>query len=255
MSGLVKQGTLAEMEPVREEAVITPMGILQMAISQGADLDKMMKLMDMKERWDAMEARKAFVQAMAAFKQEPIVIAKDKTNKQYDSRYTSIGELVNTVTPFLAKHGLSAEWTLDQSDGIRVGCMLTHALGHSGDTKWMKVPVDNSGAKNPIQQIKSSVTYAKIATFEMACGIASKEGNLDDDGNGSGRPDSQGKSMALDEFDRLKTLIEEAGSIESLKSIYLAAAKDANDLGDKGAVKQFAAIKNKRYGELHNAKN
>jgi hypothetical protein len=225
------------------------MSILQMAISQGADIDKLTKLMELKEKWDAMEARKAFVQAMADFKNEPIVIAKDKENKQYGSKYTSIGELVNTVTPLLGKHGLSAEWSLDQSDGIKVGCTLTHALGHSGETKWMKVPADNSGAKNPIQQIKSSVTYARILTFEMACGLASKEGALDDDGNGS---DGK-KEMDIAEFDRLKALIENAGSVESLKSIYLAAAKDANDKGDKAAVKQFAAIKDKRYKELHNA--
>jgi hypothetical protein len=170
-----------EMEPVES---VTPMSILQMAISQGADIEKLTKLMELKEKWDAMEARKAFVQAMADFKKEDIFIAKDKENKQYGSRYTSIGELVNTVTPLLAKHGLSAEWTPDQSSGIRVGCTITHALGHSGDTKWMTVPEDSSGAKNPIQKIKSSFTYARILTFEMACGLASQEGNLDDDGNG-----------------------------------------------------------------------
>jgi hypothetical protein len=86
MSKLLDQ-TLAtvnrpEMEPVQES--VTPMGILQMAISQGADIDKLTKLMELKERWDATEARKAYVQAMADFKTEAIVITKDKTNKQYD---------------------------------------------------------------------------------------------------------------------------------------------------------------------------
>jgi len=184
------------MEPVES---VTPMSVLQMAISQGADIEKLTKLMELKEKWDAMEARKAYVQAMADFKTEPIVIAKDKDNKQYGSKYTSIGELVNTVTPFLGKHGLSAEWTLDQSNGIRVGCTITHALGHSGETKWMKVPEDKSGAKNLIQQIKSSVTYAKITTFELATGLASSDGNLDDDGNGFGGGNQMEQAHARNE--------------------------------------------------------
>lgn len=245
MSELLVQGKPAEM--VREEA-ITPMGILQMAISQNADIDKLTKLMDLQERWQANEARKAFVQAMADFKKEPIVIAKDKDNKQYGSKYTSIGELVNTVTPFLAKHSLSAEWSLDQADGIRVGCTLTHALGHAGETKWMKVPQDTSGTKNPIQQIKSSVTYARILTFEMACGLASSEANLDDDGNGAAG--KKGEEMDQGEFERLCGLIDNAGTRESLSTIYLAACKDAKELNDQGAINTFVKLKDKRWKEL-----
>lgn len=172
-----------------EEASITPMGILQMAISQNADIDKLTKLMELSERWDANQARKAYVQAMADFKKEAIVITRDKENAQYSkgekkAMYTSIGNLVGTVTPLLSKHGLSAGWNLDQSSGIKVGCAITHALGHS-ETTWISVPLDTSGAKNPLQQIKSSITYARVVCFEMACGLASVEGNLDDDGNGA----------------------------------------------------------------------
>jgi len=233
-----------EMEPVE---AVTPMGILQMAISQGADIDKLTKLMELKERWDVTEARKAYVQAMADFKNEPIVIAKDKKNTQYGSMYTSIGELVNTVTPLLGKHGLSAEWSLDQSEGIRVGCTLTHALGHSGETKWMKVPTDDSGKKNPIQQIKSSVTYARILTFEMACGLASKEANLDDDGNGAGG----GKELDIADFDRIISLIEAADSLPILQVTFVEGYKSAQKINDVAAMKQFTAAKDKRKAELN----
>lgn len=223
---------------------ITPMGMLQLAVSKGADIDQLTKLMELSERFDANQARKAYVQAMADFKKEPIVITKDKKNNQYGSKYTSIGELVNTVTPVLGKHGLSAEWTLDQSEGIRVGCTLTHALGHSGETKWMKVPEDSSGAKNPIQKIKSSVTYARILTFEIACGLASSEANLDDDGNGTG------EEMDVAEFDRIVGLIENAPNVNSLKDIYLSALKSANAVGDQAAARSFAAAKDARYKEV-----
>lgn len=245
MNELMKQENPDEIGPLRQEA-ITPMGILQMAIAQGADIDKMTALLELQERWEANIARKAFVQAMADFKKEAFVITKDKINGQYSSRYTSIGNLINTSTPFLSKHGLSASWSIDQSSGIKVSCTITHALGHSGEPKTLQVPLDTSGAKNPLQQLKSSITYARIVTFEMACGLASAEGNLDDDGNDTGT-----KSMDMHEFDRYMALIEGAGSEESLKQIYLAAAKDAQDKGDKAAVKQFVDAKNARWRELH----
>jgi hypothetical protein len=185
---------------------------------------------------------------MSDFKREPVIITRDKENKQYGSNYTSIGNLINTVTPFLSKHGLSASWAIDQSAGIKVSCTITHALGHSGEPKTLLVPLDTSGAKNPLQQIKSSITYARIVTFECACGLASVEGNLDDDGNRSSNA-----GMDTGEYDRICGLLETAQTIDKLKELYLSAAKNAQSLGDKNAVQGFAAIKDRRYKELHDA--
>lgn len=222
----------------------TPMGVLQLAISQGADIDKLTKLMELQERWEANEARKAFVRAMADFKKEAIVITKDKDNKQYGSKYTSIGNLVNTATPILSRYGLSADWTLDQSKGIRVGCTATHSMGHKGETKWMEVPEDKSGAKNAIQQIKSSVTYARILTFEMAFGLASKEGSVDDDGNGSG------ENLDSDEFDRLSALLEGARTFDDAKKVFGEAYKATESLKDERSKKKFIELYEKKKKEL-----
>ena len=230
---------LEVIKPEEPISAITPMRLLEIATSQGADLDKMQKLMELQERWQANMARQAYVRAMSDFKNEPIVVSKDKTNKQYSSKYTSIGNLVNTVTPFLSKHGLSAEWELDQSHGIRVGCKITHCLGHSGETKWMTVPADTSGAKNPLQQIKSSVTYAKISTFEMATGLASAEANLDDDGNGSGAGE-----------DRL-TKLQECASLVELQRVFAEAYKAAGD--NKNAQGQVIRARDARKKELQSS--
>jgi hypothetical protein len=229
------------------EAVTPYTGILQMAVSQGADIEKLTALMGLQERWEANQARKAFAQAMSDFKAEPIIIARDKTNSQYLSKYASIGSLVNTVTPVLSKHGLSADWSIDQSNGIEVSCTMTHALGHSV-TKSMKVPLDSSGAKNPIQQIKSSVTYARILTFECACGLASTEANLDDDGNGNGGSGSP--QMDLSEFSRHMELIESAPSVEALQKQFKEAYLSAQKSKDQGAMKQIMGAKEKRKKEL-----
>lgn len=172
---------------VNNEALVpsatNPSTLLQIAVSQNADMEKLSKLMDLQERWERNEARKAFVEAMSAFKAHAIQVVKDKTNQQYNSKYVSLGNLVSSVTPFLSKHGLSCRWDIDQSAGIKVSCVITHIQGHSESVS-MVCPPDTSGKKNPIQEIKSAITYGKACTFESICGLASTDANLDDDGNG-----------------------------------------------------------------------
>jgi hypothetical protein len=226
---------------------VTPMAMLQLAISKGTDMDQLSKLMDMHDRWNAASAKRAFIQAMSEFKLEAISITKDKDNKQYGSKYTSIGNLVNTVTPILSKYGFSASWDLDQTAGIKVSCVMTHAEGHS-ESKNITVPLDTSGAKNPLQQLKSSITYARILTFEMACGLASKEANADDDGNGSSN--TKVKTLDTEEFERLCGLIEAAETLDKLKVVYLSACNAAKTLDDQASIATFAKVKNIRYKEL-----
>jgi hypothetical protein len=109
-------------------------------------------------------------------------VTKDKANKQYGSKYTSIGNMFNTVTPRLSKYGFSVNFEVQQAEMITVTCIVTHKLGHSESVS-MSAPPDGSGSKNTLQQIKSTLTYLRAATFESAIGIASSDANLDDDGN------------------------------------------------------------------------
>jgi len=161
---------------------VTPMSMLQMARDQNADIEQMRELMAMQFKWEENEARKAYMRAVAAFKSEPIKITKDKDNNQYKSRYTSIGNLVNTANAELSKFDLNAHWEIDQSNGISVTCILAHAMGHSEKTS-MTAPPDKSGSKNPIQEIKSTITYLKVATYEAILGVASTDDPGDTDGN------------------------------------------------------------------------
>lgn len=153
-------------------------------------VEQLDKLLDLQFRWEAEQARKAFHTAMAAFKESPLLITKDKENKQYSSMYTTLGNLVNTASEAMAPFGLSADWNIEQGEKvIKVTCTLSHAAGFSKSVT-LESPPDTSGAKNSIQQIKSTVTYLRGATFEAVTGLASQESagiNPADDGNGAGR--------------------------------------------------------------------
>jgi hypothetical protein len=181
---------VAEMQPgpvtYMPAAEITPMQMLQVAVAQGADLERIQKLMDLQDRWEAKQALHAFNAALAAFKKNPPTIVKDLLNKQYNSWYTSLGNLVNTVNASMGEHGLSASWEIEQTELIAVTCILEHVLGHSRRVR-LEGPPDTSGSKNTLQQIRSTLTYLKGATFEAVTGIASRQNNADDDGNGAGK--------------------------------------------------------------------
>ena len=228
---------LARTEPVG----ITPMHLIEAASARGASIEQMQQLFDLKLRVEADEAKKAYVAAMTQFKAEAIRVTRDKENKQYGSMYTTLGNLVNTVTPYLSKHGLTARWDIEQSSGVKVTCIVTHSLGHS-ESVAMTCPPDNSGSKNPIQQIKSAITYAKACTFESICGLASTDANLDDDGNaGAPKP-----TLGDEEFVALRDNIDAAENLSELKKFFEVAYKRAQEIGDKTAMDAFIRAKDAR---------
>lgn len=165
--------------------------ILDLAIQQGAPLDQLEKYLQLQRDHEAYEAKKAYFQAVAGFKQEKINIPKDKTNHHFKSKYTSIGAMLSAINPALGKHGLSLSFQLSQGDKIlTVKCILAHRLGHTESVE-MSAPPDTSGggSKNPIQQIKSTFTYLRSATAEAITGLSGTEASIiDDDGNGTQKP-------------------------------------------------------------------
>src|SRR3990172_2172625 len=162
---------------------ITPMEMLQIAVQQGADLDKLQKLMDLQERWEKNEARKAYVSAMNEFKENPPDVYKTKHvkfgNTEYD--HALLSNAVEIIGSEMSKYGLSFRWDCEQIEGgmIRVTCIITHVQGHS-ERVALQAGADSSGSKNSIQALGSTVSYLQRYTLFAATGLAAK--GLDDDG-------------------------------------------------------------------------
>jgi hypothetical protein len=130
---------------------------------------------------EASAARRAYFKAKSEFKANAPKVLKDTDNKQYSSKYASEDALLNTINPALSQFNLEASYDFPKvEEGMAVTCILTHELGHS-ESVTLPGPLDTSGSKNPLQQVKSTVTYLRKATFEAITGIAS--GSADDDGN------------------------------------------------------------------------
>jgi hypothetical protein len=164
-----------------------PGQLIALALEKGADPGTLEKLMDLQERWEAGNARKAYVLAMAGFKQEaPAVLIKGDKVDFTSSRgrthynYANLGSIVQEITTILGKFGLSASWetSQDEKDNIIVTCHITHSAGHR-ESVTLRGPADESGNKNRIQAVGSTVTYLQRYTLLAALGLATGE---DDDG-------------------------------------------------------------------------
>lgn len=171
-------------------AMTTPATLLQIAIDKGADLERLERLMDLQIKWEANEARKAYLDAKASFKAEPLEIRKRKAvgyeTKEGDFvgyKHAELSDVTDVVGPACAKHGLSYSWDIKQDGGkVKVTCTLTHKLGHSESVTLEAAP-DGSGKKNPIQQVASSITYLQRYTLQAVTGTAAKGDDSDAGGH------------------------------------------------------------------------
>ena len=193
--------------------------LVEMAMRTG-DLDKLQKAMELQERWEANEARKAYMQAMSEFKSEPLRIDKDKSvsfgQGKTSYSHASLANVTGKINSGLSKVGLSAAWKTNQDNGtITVTCTITHRDGHSESTSLTASP-DTSGSKNSIQAIGSTITYLERYTLLALTGLATYD--ADDDGHGAEPPEL----VTTDQATLLNDLIKETNS--NLK-VFLKVAK------------------------------
>lgn len=221
--------------PVQSQSA-TPAALLQIAVAQGADISKLEKLMELKERWEANEARKAYAQAMAAFKAEDLKITKNKrvhfTSQKgtTDYKHATLDNVVAVVAAGLAKHGLMHTWRTEQPNGrVRVTCIITHEKGHFEETT-LECAADESGNKNSIQAIGSAVSYLQRYTLTAATGVASGE---DDDGQATSKPVAKiTENQALD----LETLVTDTKADKTAFFRYF-------------QIESFRDLPNQKYGQ------
>lgn len=178
MSTAVKTIEHDDHRPIRN--AITPLEMLDRALSSNADPDTLAKLMALQERWQANQARMAFDEAISNAKAEIKPVIRNAKGHN-DKRYADFAAIASAVDPIITKFGLSYRFKTQQSDRISVTCVLSHKEGHFEETT-LAGPPDTSGSKNAIQAIGSTLTYLQRYTLVQALGLAATN---DDDGRSS----------------------------------------------------------------------
>jgi hypothetical protein len=209
MNQLAVQGP-AETIPAQSESAAVLGMIERVARDPGADMDKMMQLMSWRKEIMSEQKRAAFDEAMAAAKSEIPVIKKNrrvgfdtKGGDRTEYSHEDMGEIARTVDPILAKHGLSYRFRVSSEVNapVMVTCVVSHREGHSEETT-LTAGRDDSGKKNAIQQVGSTITYLQRYTLKAALGLAAAQ---DDDGRTSEAPDT----ITLEQVEQLLALADE----------------------------------------------
>lgn len=210
----------------------TPMSMLSIAVQRGMDPATIKDLLALQKEWEANEARKAFNEALAAARAEIPVIRKNKevdftsTKGRTNYRYEDLAEIARTIDPILAKHGLSYRFRTSSTpnEPVMVTCIVAHRSGHSEENT-LAAGRDDSGNKNSIQAVGSTLTYLQRMTLKAALGLAA---STDDDGRGGGTPQAEPDEAG-------KKALEACGSLNALQAAWKALT--AEQRSTLGAVK------------------
>lgn len=200
---MTQTGEVLQMVPAElPSTALTPMDLLDRALASGAAIEVLTKIMDLQDRYDRAQERRAFNKAIAAAKAEIPVIAKNREGHN-NKGYADFSAYARVVDPILGKHGLGYRFRTVQDDRIHVTCILFHDDGHSEENT-LAGPADTTGSKNAIQAIGSTLSYLQRYSLVQALGLAASD---DDDGKAGGNG-----HITAEQVETLQSLIVEVGA-------------------------------------------
>lgn len=136
------------------------------------------------------EALNEFAAAMARAQGEMENAAKNAANPHFKSRYADLAEILNTVRPALAKHGISVvQGQAHEGGSMTVETLLVHQSG-----QWVRTSFTAAVAKTDPQAIGSAATYLRRYSLAAACGIAQEDDDAEG-AHGRGAEGQQGQAQ------------------------------------------------------------
>ena len=170
---------------------MTPMALMYEAVQKGASPEIIEKLMNLQERWERNQNRKAFERAISAAMPELPAIIKNreaafdtKMGGRKSYKFEDFAAIAEAVSPVLFRHGLWFRFKLASDEkSVTVTCILSHVDGYTEENPLTSVH-DPSGGKNPLQALGSAISYLQRYTLKAALGLAPTS-RQDDDGHGA----------------------------------------------------------------------
>jgi len=174
--------------------------IIQQAIASGADPAYLRELLQVREQWEAGEARKLYSQAIADFQSRCPII--EKGDKAHNKAYAAMDRIWRTIRPLLDETGLSIVWTVNALTdyGLHIEGEIRHKAGHAVPISYDLPMPDKVTGQNAAQQMGSASSYAKRYATCAALGIVTGE---DDDGLAAGT-----SYVTKEQSDELLTILD-----------------------------------------------
>jgi ERF superfamily len=196
--------------PTTDAALVTSAqteaSIERLARDPAIDVEKLARLIAMREREQERLAIAAFNESLVTLQAEiPEIPERGEIVGKGGilTTYALQEDIQKAVRPLLLKHGFAltfrTEWPDDKT--VVVVGMLTHRDGHMRESRFQSA-ADTSGAKNAIQALGSAVSYGRRYTTCDLLNITSR--GLDDDGARALDPQAPAKPPAPEHYDEWK---------------------------------------------------
>lgn len=227
----------------------TALTVIDRAIlDPSTNADQLAKLLEVKLRYEADEARKAFNFAYEQFKKNLPEIFKTKKvsfptsgGKETSYSHAELDKITPIITEALLNCGIVHSWeTGDISGRTSVTCILSGHNHDRGKTATLSGPPDTSGGKNNVQAIGSTTYYLQRYTLLAVCGIAPK--GMDDDGKTEGLPESTITDYCIQ--------MQDSSDFADLKKVFGECWDKAKKAKDSSGQERFRKVYEERKKEL-----
>lgn len=211
-------------ELARREPTIVD--VIQQAVNTpGFDIDKLERLIALKERTDDQTRKNLYAAAMAALQAELPQIDKrgkimkgEGTNATVRSTYARIEDLDAQIRPYLAKHGFCFSYDTrpaDKPSEIRIIGTMTHSAGHS-ELKQIDMPIE-TGAMSDQQKRGSTLSHGIRAILRMFLNLVMRG----EDNDAAGNPEL----ITAKDLATVKELLAKVGGDEAKVLLWLKVEK------------------------------
>lgn len=179
-----------ETKPADEGASL--LAIISRAASDPAvDIDKMDRLLQMREREERRAAESAFNEAMNEAQGEMNRIATNKDNSQTKSKYADYAALDRVLRPIYIKHGFALSFDSEPVGNEPAVLVIAHVSrgGFARDYK-VQMPTDGKGPQGAAVMTRTHATGAAMTygmryllkmIFNVAIGEDDTDGNMPGD--------------------------------------------------------------------------
>lgn len=226
-----------------------PYLLMMQDMVKSGNVAQLEKMMDLHQRWEADEARKAYALSFAVVQSRIGTVAKTKKNEHTKSTYSDLADIVEYVKPIYTEEGFSLifhEGKAEKDDHIRIVADMLHRNGHK-EVYYKDIPLDGAGIKGnanmtPIHGDGSATSYARRYLTCMIFNIATGD---DKDGNKPKLP----LLSTVKQAELIKAISESKDKPELSKAFFTAVGM-ARALNDKESEKMFVDEKTKKQKEL-----
>lgn len=217
-----KDPTVVEAKPlaVKDMAVAAHQidTLLAAAVDKDLDVEKLAKLIELKNQQDDRQAAREFIAAKAAFLDECDSVPKSKT-VDYASKaggrvnysYAPLEAIQQTIRAPLRTHGFTYQWDEERINGggMRLLCTLSHSSGHRETVKAEGPMASAATGMDPLKVVSSTRTVLKRESLVNVLGLTRCD---PPDNDGTLPPDGSG-TITEDQANELNDMLIEAQSI------------------------------------------